>query len=646
MTNARAAKALDQRETGDLEAYFDTFNNLIEKNSGEHHSAFMTNDSYDPPCVVSNGVYTKVKITDQAMDFTNIDKSFLTLEVSYEIKLDGFEFPQEDTPEMTTYKDAMNYIFIGFKSGIHAIDTYRIYLNGQQTECTQTDAIYENAVAYFMKSKQEVENRPNMYTPWRNAFNASTSVCGTYIPIYKFKRHNPMRIKFEVAIPFDDFLPLSGFTIYPNCIFGDMEMQLKQQLNKNLVYCQVSPVATWNKFTHYEGNTELKSATDVGLSDDLIYQKTFSQIGDSYMFTYFKGEVSQGDNTYSNEFEIKKIRLTSLSCALLQCRSNINGFKVKDTVKQALTDKYSKEFLIIPAQICKKCDFSQGVSNGGLKCNTTTSMVNASSVCCLFPRTGNDVTVSKNPNLTNLQLMINNKPYPDKSFDTNKAIHTEFILTNSDLDTMWCPQEETTYSLEFQEVDKITDIKTGERKLTVMMPQADNTNYVYNVSTERKGYGEYCDGITADSIPVVLQGSHITNEKINRYLWPDGETMNNSSPMFIIVQDAFWQFDANGKYSKFVTNDKFYADYISGVKSIESRNTEDRIMNEYYDTDDYDYDYENIDLKDNRKRKQQEQNRISFNPINRNEEKTISIPMREYIGLRRNRDKYNHQYYH
>ena len=109
--------------------------------------------------------------------------------------------------------------------------------------------------------------------------------------------------------------------------------------------------------------------------------------------------------------------------------------------------------------------------------------------------------------------------------------------------------------------------------------------------------------------------------------------MNNSSPMFIIVQDAFWQFDANGKYSKFVTNDKFYADYISGAKSIESRNTEDRMMNEYYDTDDYDYDYENVDLKDNRKRKQQEQNRISFNP------------MREYTGLRRNRDRYNRQYY-
>ena len=32
MTNARAAKALDQRETGDLEAYFDTFNNLIDEN--------------------------------------------------------------------------------------------------------------------------------------------------------------------------------------------------------------------------------------------------------------------------------------------------------------------------------------------------------------------------------------------------------------------------------------------------------------------------------------------------------------------------------------------------------------------------------------------------------------------------------------
>ncbi|BFU25518.1 hypothetical protein EHI2019_000429400 [Entamoeba histolytica] len=73
--NYNVIKALDQEETGDLIKYFNYSDGILEANSGVHDNKCLSIDSSDPPCPVQKGMYTKVKLTDELIQITNIDKS-------------------------------------------------------------------------------------------------------------------------------------------------------------------------------------------------------------------------------------------------------------------------------------------------------------------------------------------------------------------------------------------------------------------------------------------------------------------------------------------------------------------------------------------------------------------------------------------
>jgi hypothetical protein len=64
---------------------------------------------------------------------------------------------------------------------------------------------------------------------WDEAHNHSKNVCGVYLDIYD-KLNQEFYITFEVAIQLDDLLPLSGMSILPNCVIGDIELEIKKFL--------------------------------------------------------------------------------------------------------------------------------------------------------------------------------------------------------------------------------------------------------------------------------------------------------------------------------------------------------------------------------------------------------------------------------
>ena len=129
-------------------------------------------------------------------------------------------------------------IFIGLKSAAHNFDTYRIYINHNQIY-SQTDAIYEQALVTAMKPKAEMY-RPHMYTMYDEAHNHSNNVCGVYIDIVDNLEHE-FDVTFEISVQLDDLLPLSGMSIIPNCVIGDIELEIRNRIAGNLVYCQVNP---------------------------------------------------------------------------------------------------------------------------------------------------------------------------------------------------------------------------------------------------------------------------------------------------------------------------------------------------------------------------------------------------------------------
>ena len=234
----------------------------------------------------------------------------------------------------------------------------------------------------------------------------------------------------------------------------------------------------------------------------------------------------------------------------MSCRSNVNGFNIKQSVIDSLLDAYAEKEMIIPAQMVDYQAFSQTVQPGGLKCNTTYSLTNVTNVILTFPRTGNQITVSKNPNFGTVQLQIEGKPYPDKPFSTLETAHTEFNLVNANLDSIWAPNRALAYSL--------TGPDYNDKKERTRVTE-DDGNYCLNCSTERLcGGGVFCDGLTKMSAHINLNATNIDTTKTNPYLYPDGVNKNDVAPHMMLVQDCFWKCTVKKGAEWIANNPSFY----------------------------------------------------------------------------------------
>ena len=83
--------------------------------------------------------------------------------------------------------------------------------------------------------------RPNMYTMWDEAHKHSKNVCGVYVKLNETLGQE-FDITFEVSIQLDDLLLLSGMSILPTCVIGDIELEIRNRIQGNLVCFQEYPI--------------------------------------------------------------------------------------------------------------------------------------------------------------------------------------------------------------------------------------------------------------------------------------------------------------------------------------------------------------------------------------------------------------------
>jgi hypothetical protein len=69
-----------------------------------------------------------------------------------------------------------------------------------------------------------------------------------------------------------------------------------------------------------------------------------------------------------------------------------------------------------------------------------------------FPRTVNQITVSKNSYQFNMLCTVGNKPYPDKAVGTTDSRHGELMLMNAWLDSLFEASPSFIHSLNNNEV--------------------------------------------------------------------------------------------------------------------------------------------------------------------------------------------------
>lgn len=616
--NRKVNDVLDRGTPSDVLEYFEQMESILEANSGVNDNKTLTVDSSDPPCPIQHGLYTKVKLTDDAIHITNIDKSSLTIRVRLDIVStdDFWESILEEEPNMEgdmdsesfskenadtendrrknyafakTYRNKIIKWFVGFKASIHCIESYRVYSSNMKTACEQSEALYENAVSRMLKPQEELDAKPGIYTTYKHAGVGDDCVCGTYFTLEDLinkRKDKKLQVEFDCAIPLDDFLPFSAFTLYPNKIFENLSMEIKMGILQNIVICQVDPVVEFERLmkTTIGGSPGAETALLNHLRNDIApIGRKFTQMGDPFISTLYK--INQ-NGTLENVSCLSHFRCTRGD--FLSVRTLINGFNVKDSVLKKLKAKFSNKPLIVPAQYCDYQAFSQTPQGTGVKCNTTYGMTNVSSLMFVFPRTDNELTCCSNPHFSSIQVTVDNKPYPDKNFSTFEPAHTIYNLTNAGLDSLFSPSEEYAYSLVYNEVQDPTtiafkgvsthngveDIKdtVAEYVKKVRAPYKDNTSYVFVVATERLGgYGNFCDGITKDNAHIGLTASLWGASDINPYYTHplshneacDIQVPKNTrAPIMVVCQDAFWVLRPS-EPAMFVCNDRKFYDIMT-----------------------------------------------------------------------------------
>ena len=613
MSSYKLDKALDQTPSGNIEKYFNFVEMQLQENDGRSDNKCLSIDAYDPPCPVAKGMYTKLKLTDESINIVNIDKSSITAVVRINVAgasttLNAAFFNSYINTSGTPTKDCelasklikdasmkLNKVFVGFKSAIHVLDAYRIYSNGKKTLCEQTEALFENAACRMIKCQEELDEKPGIYTTWRHAYMYEEQVCGTYINIYDLIQ-GVQTVEFELTIPIDEFLPFQAMTLFPNCIFGNLQVELKMAIQNNFVCCQVSNYESSVEAIRSllisqsdQSNTGIPAAcnlyTKLSKNLDNAIKKSFTQCGDKFDVAFIAqlNHITMEDNTTTYSVIDEHCTMTALENSyfiqwfdfvieitagqLMSCRTNLNGFNIRDDVIDKLYNKFSNEPLVIPAQFIDYQAFSQPPMSFGLKCNTTYNLTNCSSILFLFPRTNHEVTCSRNPFLGSIQVQIDNKPYPDKPFSTHEAAHTIYNLTNIGFDSIFSTSEEYSYSLTWDEISAPITLATN----TIREKESeDNTSYCFVCSTERlSGFGTFCDGLNKDNAHITLTGtlsSLPAGITYHPYYQPDGN-INNRPPIMLICQDCFWKCTPDGGV-EFIINDKnFYKELTESKRS-------------------------------------------------------------------------------
>ena len=487
-------------------------------------------------------------------------------ELSAEFNQAGSE---EYKQKLVSLKNQMTKIFFGLKSSIQLFDGYRIYSRGRKTLCEQTEALYESTMDRMLKAQEELDEKPQIYTKWDRARSLDEAICGTYISLEDFrlgrddimsenKTKGIVVCAFTCIVPLDDFLPLNGMTMFPSCVFGDLTMEVKLAIQNNLVLCQCDPevsareylAASGTKISTYDSIGQITAIADLmGQTAGQSYKRAFTQIGDSFDLRILKVKLNLMPNDTETLVTPEVVEWLNVSFApqctagtMLELRSNLNGFNIKDSVKDQLEKKYSETPYIVPGQFIDFQAFSQTPKYGTTRCNNTYALTNTTAIGFLFPRTQNEITCSRNPNMSAIQVQVDGKVYPDKPFSTHSAEHTNYNLTNAGFNGLFSASREYGYSLRFNDM-AVLDKYNGVDTMTGCAPSEDNTSYCFLVSTERlSGYGTFCDGITSPNAQVSLSmtANGVSGSNPNPYV------EGHFAPIMLVVQDCFWKCTKNG----------------------------------------------------------------------------------------------------
>ena len=522
------------------EDVYEYYQSLTDKVTGGEFQnvSFLSFDSSEPPCPVGPGQFTRLKLTDSSCQITSFENSFIQLEIKTTLHIRCGRPENLTEISRVVSEDFMNFfkdipvIFIGFKSGIHAIDHYRFYNSFHAGPlCEQSQAIYENALLSMTKSQEEITNKIQKCAIPEELDEGKMDVPGVFLTYNELCTLKSKEVTFKVNIPYDDFAPLQYFKNYPNSICGDLQLEFKINNNKNMVFYPLN-VSTMIKrklkrnpsimnlfgdMTTY--NKTVEQITNYFARAEYDGQKMFTNCGDEFEFLNLPSASAGLKDTM--DYLGTPVGITPGTLTLQSAKSFINCYNIPHDRHEQLRDLLSSTKIYIPGQRIDQYTFSQTPTVSSMNCNTTQSLVNCSALAFIWPRSPNELTCSVNPCLSSIQLQIDNKTYPDKPFSTTSPEHASYILSNLMFDDFFSPN------------------KSLEKSLSTQKEYDDSTNYAFIVSLERLDSSPFVfEGLTKDNCYITLNGT------FDQSITPYSKLSSRQNPIMFVCQDTLWELSA------------------------------------------------------------------------------------------------------
>jgi hypothetical protein len=244
-------KILALNEIGSVNQLLQKFDPKLGVSEGIGKYSYLSVESTTPKPYTQNTEIT-IPLTNSNVDVVEFHRSFFTLILDIWVNVwtpDDYAklFCQNtgNTSDAPASQLARQYdkFFIGCKNATDIIDSYKIQHNCVDIGTTmQNRAGIESFLYNQMKPQIEKSNKPSSYSLWEDVVCADEGVCGIYVTYQQLVESltpdsHRLHIKWPVTIGFDMLLPLQGFNMFPNCLFGDLSLVIKVSPNALVWAC-------------------------------------------------------------------------------------------------------------------------------------------------------------------------------------------------------------------------------------------------------------------------------------------------------------------------------------------------------------------------------------------------------------------------
>ena len=563
-----------------VKGFREKLSNLITKNEGIRQFNTYQQQCYNDSVPFDDTHETYLQITDPRNDISQLDKSFITIKFNAGVQL--------SQPIKTgLFADGHNRvkIFLGWKNAAEAFKQIEV-LNRNvnvgylQNQCAKEAFCYSSYI-----SEEQRVNEPYSHSRWEDVVAGKPCVCGGYLDLegndtaaisprltgvidndnthyitltaQGYHLAQTFVIKdLTAVVPINCILPFQSFQEWPKC-FGDIT--LKFYLNKDsMVFAQVDPLTSF--IDKYNRDTVL--ANDIVPTNAILpqalqklyganginnfmFNRTFTQVGHAgpLISSYRTDNVNM--NTADITLSVLKLEITSIKCDCF-------GFNVtqetNDLLFQMFTPMHpmiipSQELEVVPFQFAPKANLASSYV-----ADISYTLHNVTDFVLVFPEEPGNMTVFRNPNLTNLQLRVNNIPYPHEPFDnTYDHRFLNYTIRASDLDNFFAANKDYVNSM------------TYKRENTDKNTPYDITNFIVTIQAERNGKGYFFDGVET--------GTQNVNINLRFNYTVNGLGQSDAPPELWLCRDTYWTVDSqNGlRYWKtgtpqiFASEEEIYA---------------------------------------------------------------------------------------